>query len=64
MKIYNFCLMFGFKRKTILKAIHSLLQLNYGSYKDLIECTVLELTDIEKVIISLEQQEALSKAGF
>jgi len=64
MKVYNFCTLFGFNRKNILKAIHSLLQQNYGSYNDLIELSILELSDIEKVIVSLEQQETLSKAGY
>jgi hypothetical protein len=56
--------MFGFNRKQILKAIHALLQQNYGSYNDLIKLSILELSDIEKVIVSLDQQETLSKAGF
>jgi len=56
--------MFGFNRKNILKAIHALLQQNYGSYTELVNLTIMELTDIEKVIISLEQQETLSKAGL
>lgn len=56
--------MFGFNRKTVMKAIHALLQQNYGSYTDLIQLSLLELSDIQKVIISLEQQETLSKAGL
>ena len=55
--------MFGFNRKQILKAIHILVQQNY-SYEELINRTILELADIEKVITSLQQQETLSKAGF
>lgn len=56
--------MFGFSRKNVLKAIHSLIQQGYGSYNELIQLSILELSDIERVIISLDQQETLSKAGF
>jgi hypothetical protein len=63
MKIYNFCLLFGFDRKDILKTIHSLIQQGYD-YTSLVNMTLLEITDIGKVLVSLEQQETLSKAGF
>mgnify|MGYP003312997485 CR=1 FL=1 len=63
MKTYNFCTLFGFDRKSILKALHVLVQQHY-SYNDLIQMSLLELSEIEKVIISLDQQETLSKAGF
>lgn len=64
MKIYNFCLLFGFDRKGIMKAIHALIQQKYGSFNDLINMTILELSEIEKVIISLDQQETLMNAGY
>ena len=63
MKIYNFCLMFGFNRKSILKAIHILVQQHY-SYNDLIHMSMWQLADIEKVILSFDQQETLSRAGL
>ena len=56
--------MFGFNRKTIMKAIHALLQQNYGSYNELIQLTLMEMSDIEKVIVSIDQQETLAKAGL
>ena len=55
--------MFGFNRKSILKAIHILAQQHY-SYNDLIHMSMWQLADIEKVIISLDQQETLSRAGL
>lgn len=55
--------MFGFNRKSILKAIHILVQQHY-SYNDLIHMSMWQLADIEKVIISLDQQETLSRAGL
>ena len=64
MKIYNFCLFLGFNRKTVMKAIHALLQQNYGSFKELTSMTMLELTEIERVLISLDQEETLEKAGL
>ena len=53
----------GFKRKKVLKAIHILVQQNY-SYEELIKLSLIELADIETAIVSLQQQETLSKAGF
>lgn len=47
-----------------MKSLHALLQQGYGPYDDLLDKSLLELSEIEKVIISLEQQETLSKAGF
>jgi len=55
--------MFGFNRKTVLKAIHVLVQQHY-SYESLINMSLWQISDIEKVIISLDQQETLQKAGF
>lgn len=62
--MYNLCTMFGFDRKSILKELHQLIQMNYGSYNELISLTQQELSDIKKVIISLQQQETLEKAGL
>lgn len=62
--IYNFCLMYGFDRKQTMKAIHSLIQQNYGSFEELTNMTLLQLTEIERVLISLDQEETLSKAGL
>ena len=56
--------MFGFDRKQFMKGIHALIQYKYGSYNDLINMTMFELSEIEKVIISIDQQETLSKAGL
>lgn len=64
MKTYNFCLLFGFNRKDLLKSLHYLIEKGYGPFNDLINMTILELSEIEKVIISIEQQETLSNAGF
>ena len=47
-----------------MKAIHALIQQKYGSFNDLINMTILELSEIEKVIISLDQQETLMNAGY
>ena len=53
----------GFKRKKVLIAIHILVQQNY-SYEELTRLSLIELADIETAIVSLQQQETLSKAGF
>lgn len=47
-----------------MKSLHALIQQGYGPYSELVKMTILELSEIEKVIISLEQQETLSKAGL
>lgn len=56
--------MFGFDRKQTMKAIHSLIQQSYGSFEELTNMTLLQLTEIERVLISLDQEETLSKAGL
>lgn len=56
--------MFGYNRKDVMKGIHALIQRKYGTYNELVNMTLLELSEIEKVIISMEQQETLARAGL
>jgi len=59
-----FCTMFGFDRKEILKLIHLLIQAKYGTYTELINMTLQELSDVLKVIKSIEQEETISGVGL
>ena len=56
--------MFGFNRKEIMMAINYLIEKNYGSYTELINLTIQELTDIHKVLMSIQQERALREAGM
>ena len=56
--------MFGFNRKNIMMAINYLIEKNYGSYTELINLTIQELTDIYKVLTSIQQEKALREAGM
>ena len=62
--MYNLCIVTKIDRKAILKDIHELIQLGYGSYTELIQLTQQELLDIKKVIVSIQQAETLKNAGL
>ena len=62
--MYNLCTMFGFDRKSILKEIHCLIEIGYGSFSELVSMTLQELSDIEKIVMSIKQDETLKKAGM
>lgn len=56
--------MFGFDRKNILMGINHLIECQYGSYNELIQLTIQEISDIFKVLKSIEQERALKEAGY
>ena len=62
--MYNLCTMFGFDRKEILKQVHRLIDYGYGSFNELITLTIQEITDICKVIMSIQQEETLKEVGL
>lgn len=56
--------MFPFNRKNIIKAIHNLLQLHYGTYTELTKLSILELRDIQIVLQDMSDEEKLMNAGM
>lgn len=56
--------MFGFNRKDLLMGINYLIECHYGSYNELIQLTMQELSDIHKVLKSIEQEKTLRDAGY
>jgi len=56
--------MFGFNRKDIMMVINYLIECSYGSYNDLIQLTMQEISDIHKVLRSIEQERTLKEAGL
>lgn len=54
----------SFDRKKIMLILDKLIEKKYGSYNDLIQLTIQEITDILKVLESKKQEQQINGIGL